>query len=118
MSNGSPYFGSPDEGADAPEDDVFMYGDLLRVCDGGSLDGLIGVVDEFLDASYEAVEAGGHYVFLQLYFPLTERGQSKHGLVGVNDFLPDSLEILRESRGRHAFENIEGNFEKVNKQEL
>jgi len=65
--------------------------------------GLIGIIDEFLDDGYEAIDDPSVAIFCSVYFPITRKNQEKHGFSGINDFPGTVMAELRANSGKRVF---------------
>jgi hypothetical protein len=77
---------------------------LWKVVDGGEMDGLVGVFEDFLDELLEPVDGCENAVHIMLFFPVSRQAQEKYELVGVNDFLGGQVAYLRDNNYRLYFE--------------
>lgn len=77
---------------------------LWKVVDGGEMDGLVGVFEEFLDDLLEPVEESESARHIMLFFPVSRQAQEKHDLVDVNDFLGGQIAYLKDNDYRLYFE--------------
>ena len=75
-----------------------------RVVDGGEVDGMVGVFEDYLDASLEPTENESEVVYIMLFFPVSRRDQEEHDMTDVTEFLGGQVAYLRENNCRLYFE--------------
>lgn len=76
----------------------------VRVCSDDEWDGLIGIIDDFLDQSLNSIESCRPGCKCLVYFPISRRRLEDLNMVGVNDYPMTVLADLRSGQNRKVFE--------------